>query len=314
VSDIPAGAHGADEPAADETAQVATPTQDDPGGPPPAEDKAAEDKANEQPPPETVEEAIKRLMEESNKARAAKEEADNRFADADRRLTALRNLKLDIDKAKQAYTAAYDQLKRDQTAYADYLTSETDSLEKSLKPAGVQEVKQKADDVKDKEDKLRHTVETRKDALETAVKDRDSSKGSVKDQADLVNKYKQLAATVSARHAKLKSMRDEITKARQARQYALAYWLLTFGDYDTTLHAKPTPIPPDDLPVALLSAVNKLTDYENRLAANEIAVVKRQQEATEAEKQLDEHLATAKADLRKELEQLQTPTTGDTYA
>jgi hypothetical protein len=83
------------------------------------------------------------------------------------------------------------------------------------------------------------------------------------------------------------------------------------------LNGEPKLIRPDELPVALLTAVNKLTDYENRLAANEIAVVKRQLEVTEAEKQLADHIATGEAQLRKELEQLQTaegPTTGDTHA
>ncbi|ROP33650.1 hypothetical protein [Couchioplanes caeruleus] len=42
------------------------------------------------------------------------------------------NLQRDIAKAKDTYTGAYEQLKRDQQSYGDFLKSEIETLEERL--------------------------------------------------------------------------------------------------------------------------------------------------------------------------------------
>src|SRR4249920_1127265 len=144
MSESTAGAGDVTEPPAEnETAEPGPPAKDETAEPGPP----AEDETTEPGPPakgETVEEAIARLEAESKKAREEKEAADSRFTDVDGRLTALRNLQRDIDKAMLAYKSVRDQLKIDQQAYLDYQESEQESLEKQLKPEGVGEVKKKS--------------------------------------------------------------------------------------------------------------------------------------------------------------------------
>jgi chromosome segregation ATPase len=254
---------------------------------------------------ETVEQAIARLEAESRAARDEKEAADSRLADADGRLTALRNLQKDSEKATLAYESVHDQLKIDQQGYLDYYESEEESLEKLLGPEMVAEVKNKSDASRSDYDKAAAAVEAKKADLAAAENRRDESNALRKQRADRVAQYKQLATTIGARHATLKSMRDEVAKARQSGQYALAYWLLEFRDFKSVLdEGSAALIDPGELPADLLAAVNALADAERDHAANESAVGKRRNELAEAERQLADQKAKGETRLRDQLKQL----------
>jgi chromosome segregation ATPase len=231
---------------------------------------------------ETVEQAIARLEAESRAARDEKEAADSRLADADGRLTALRNLQKDSEKATLAYESVHDQLKIDQQGYLDYYEASRSDY-----------------------DKAAAAVEAKKADLAAAENRRDESNALRKQRADRVAQYKQLATTIGARHATLKSMRDEVAKARQSGQYALAYWLLEFRDFKSVLdEGSAALIDPGELPADLLAAVNALADAERDHAANENAVGKRRNELAEAERQLADQKAKGETRLRDQLKQL----------
>jgi hypothetical protein len=262
---------------------------------------------NDNPPgAETLEQTVERLTREAGTARAAKEEAESAFTQVDRRLTAVLNLQRDIAKATDTYTAAYEQLKRDQQSYGDFLKSEIETLEERLGDV-KKDADQKVKDLNDAIGALHATADTKRTALATATTARDTAKSAVKDQTDVVARYRQLSATIAARHAQLKTMRDEAIKARQAGQYAVAYWLLKYRTYESTLTGEPAIVKPDEFPAELLGQVTTLTDRENTLAAAEADVVRCGQELAAAEKNLAAKETSGDADIRKELEALQAP-------
>jgi hypothetical protein len=254
---------------------------------------------------ETLEQAIARLQVESQKAQEAKEAADSRVADADGRLTALRNLQRDSEKARLAYESAREQLEIDQQGYRDFYESEEESLAKLLGPEAVAEVKKKSDDRQAAYDAAKAAVEAKKADLAAAEERRDAAAAVRKEKADQVSQYKALATTIGGRHAQLKAMRDEVTKARQAGQYALAYWLLELRDFRSVLDKGARDlIDPEELPAKLLAAVNELGDAERDYAASESAVGKRRIELAAAEKELADQKAQGETRLRDQLKQI----------
>lgn len=254
---------------------------------------------------ETIEEAIARLEAAFAEARTEKEEADRTFADADGRLTALRNLKRDSETATLAYEKVHDQLTIDQQGYLDYNETEDDSLVKLLGPRAVAEVEEKVEAATAAHDEAVEAVEAAKAALAAAERRRDDSRSVVKERSDRVARYKQLPATIGARHARLKSMRDEVVKARQAGQYALAYWLLVCRDFRSVLdEASQELIEPEELPGRLLAAVNEVADAERDHAKHESTVTKRRNELAEAERRLADLKANGEARLRDQLKQI----------
>ena len=300
---------GQERPAEDEIGQE-RPAEDEIGQERPAEDEIeqeplAEDETAEQKPSEIVDKELKRQDEETERAREVAEGAGSTYKDQKGRSEALSNLKKDIDQAVLVYASVRDQLKIDQQAYLDYQESEKESLEKLLGPEAAAEVKKKSEDKRLADDKAVVGVESKRKELAAAEKERDDSDKSRKGKATEVAEWKQLAATIGARHAKLKSMRDEITKAHQAGHYALAYWLLELRDYDKELKVGAAAlIMPDEMPAVLLAAVKSLADAEKDYAAKESTVGKRRNELAEAEKQLADRKAQGEARLRDELKQM----------
>lgn len=280
---------------------------------PPSEDEPAElgpsasygTVAGTPTPGETVDEAITELEGKVAEAREKKEAADRTLADADGRLTALRTLKPDSEKAAAAYEKVHDQLTIDQQSFRDYYESELDSLEKLLGPEAVAEVKKRADARKSDYDAAVAAVEAAKAALAAAEGQRAASDAARRAKADRVGRYKQLATTIGARQATLKSMQSEVAKARQAGQYALAFWLLECRDFKAVLdEGSAQLVEPDELPGRLLAAVNESADAERDHAANESAVTKRRSELAEAEKRLADQKSQGEARLREQLKQL----------
>jgi hypothetical protein len=179
------------------------------------------------PPTDLLQDAIDEIRTKADDAKEAKVKADGESAALDGQLTALLSLKKDSDKAKQAYEAAHEQLTIDQQAFQDYDESAKEELEKQLTAKGIDAVKDLvgAKKTADKDranaaDTATKNLQDAKDAAATTEQDR-------KAKADDLTQYKQLATTIGAQHAKLKALRDEVTKARQATQPGLAYWLLT---------------------------------------------------------------------------------------
>jgi hypothetical protein len=255
------------------------------------------------PPPKTLDETIAEAQAEADTRKAAKEKADSESAASDGRLAALLALKKDSDKAVQTYTAAHEQLTIDQQAFEDYDDSARQDLEKQLKDAGKAKVTKLAADKRKADDDRKKEVATAQDNLQTAKDAATTAEQDRKAKADVVTQYKQLATTISARHATLKALRDEVTKARQVNQPGLAFWLLVrpggFGtqlaDADTLL------IDPEKLPAQLLTTVSELAAAETAKAAADAAVVRRQAELATAQRALADQLANGEKQLRADL-------------
>ncbi|WP_222271518.1 hypothetical protein [Modestobacter marinus] len=255
------------------------------------------------PPTDPLQGAIDEIRTKADDAKEAKVKAEGVSAALDGQLAALLSLKKDSDKAKQAYEAAHEQLTIDQQAFEDYDESAKEELEKQLKDKGIKAVndlvaaKKKADtDRANAVATARKNLQDAKDAAEAAEQDR-------KAKADDLAQYKQLATTIGAKHAKLKALRDETTKARQASQPGLAYWLLT---RKTGFEAQLEDvggwlIEPSELPDRLLDAINKLAAAEATKAAADGTVAKRQAELAEAERQNADQTANAEKKLRDDL-------------
>lgn len=288
----------------------------DPEGPQPETESPAADAAAADPPAaeapappagETLEEAVARLTRESQQARDDKEAADSRYADVDGRLAAVLNLQRDIEKAGQAYGAVYPQLLADEKAYAEFHDSETENLKRLLGPATLADLENQVATSAASLAQAQADVDAKSTALQAAVQDRDQADQVRKEKDAAAKELKNLGGTVAARHAKVKTFRDEITKARQAEFYALAYWLLEKRDYTVTLNGSPALVAPEALPDTLLQAVNGLADAERDFAQKAATAVKRQDDLAVAEKRLADEKSQGEARLRDDLKQL-TPT------
>lgn len=255
---------------------------------------------------DSIEKEIERLKKEAQEARDAKDTADITFADKDNRLSTLRTVQRDLDANQQSYAKAYDQLKRDEQVYRDYLNSEKESLEQLLKGL-ADEVRNKDAALKSDRQALEQQVTEKTKALQEAEAKRDASQADVKDKTERVSQYKKLAATITSRLATLKSRRDEITKADQAGQYAVAYWLLVCRDYSNVLGGEPNLIKPDELPQRLITALDALATAESQLKKDERAVSKCRDDLAAAKTARDDHVANAEKNLRAQLEQMQPP-------
>lgn len=251
-------------------------------------------------PPETIAEAIARLEAERAAALTAKESADSAFADADGRLEALQKLQADIDKATEAYEGSFDQLKIEQQAYDDYDESERECLEDILGHlTGDVDRATAATDTA-----LANAVQRVASAehdVAAAERDRNDKDNTRLVAAGRLTALQQLAATIAARHGLLRKIRDAVNKAHQDGDYALAYWLLKHGSYRDLLNGEPMLIDPDELPAALLEAVNALGDAEEALASCEATLAKQRQELTDAEAELADRKAKGEAELRDQL-------------
>ena len=146
---------------------------------------------------------------------------------------------------------------------------------------------------------------TATNALTAAETKSAESKKDRKAKAAVVTQYKQLAATIGAGHTKLKALRDEAVKARQAGQYALAYWLVTRPDFSSVLgETAKELIEPNDLPAKLLTAVNELAAADTADAENDKALAKARVALADANRKNAEQQSKGEADLRDELKKI----------
>jgi hypothetical protein len=252
-----------------------------------------------------LEQAIEDARNQATAAKTAKEAADSTFVEADGRLTALRNLQREHDKAKEAYTAAYDRLKIAQKDFRDYSEDETKNLAELLGTEGVDAVEVQVAAKRGKDDATTAAVTAAKDKL-TAAQDASAIRETERKQkAATVDEYKQLAAAIGAGHTKLRGLREEVVKARQAGKYALGYWLLVNRGFPKALETVETKlIKPDDLPDGLLTAVKELAAAEAAKVTADTLVVTRRNELAEAEREAAEQTTNGENDLRAELDKI----------
>jgi hypothetical protein len=257
-------------------------------------------------PPETVEQAIARLTKEAEAAQKAKDAADSAFADVDGHLTALRNLQKESDKANQAYKAAHDQLEIDQQGFLDYYDSEKDNLEHLLGTTALKAIDTKVQAKRGADKAAADAVTTANNALTAAATQSDESKADRTEKAAAVTRYQQLPATIGAGHTKLKALRDEAVKARQAGLYALAYWLLVSRpEFSSVLEVSAAElIEPDALPAKLLAAVNELAAAEHTQAENDKALAKCRVDLANAQRENAEQQTKGETALREELKNI----------
>jgi chromosome segregation ATPase len=265
---------------------------------------------------DSIAEELARLEADAETARAEKAEADAALADLENRLATLRAVQKDAATATSAYTAAYERLGREDQAFEEYHQFQEEGLRRQLGEDGVAEVEELVQARKDRADELDQAADDAATTLRDAEAERDRLKDEVKELADALAGWKKLTATVTAQHAELTTRREEITKARQAGEYALAYWLLgrararreSFDD-------GPRLIDPDDLEDELLGAVEALADAQKDLADAERAATTAKADLAAATKARDKHRAESEAQLRESLRTAGThATTGESNA
>lgn len=264
----------------------------------------------------SINEELARLESDAATARAEKVQADAALADLENRLATLRSVQQDADAATTAYAAGYERLSREDEAYEEYLEFQDESLRERLGEDGVAEVEALVTAWSDRADDLDTAVTTAARTLADAESERDRLKGEVKECSDDLAGWKKLTATVTAQHTDLKTRREEITKARQAGEYALAFWLL--GQARTRRESfddGPRLIDPDDLEEELLDAVDELAKAQKELAAAELAATLAKADLAAATKARDKHRAESEAQLRESLRTAGThATTGEPNA
>ncbi|MBB2948499.1 hypothetical protein FB565_008282 [Actinoplanes lutulentus] len=111
---------------------------------------------------------------------------------------------------------------------------------------------------------------------------------------------------MKARHTRLKSLRDEIVKAGEARQYALAY-LVLHRDFEPALTGEPALVATGDLPKSLLTALTSLGDAEKDLADKERTVTAKKAALDTAKAALDDHTKNSGTRLRQEMKDKPVP-------
>ncbi|OLT00499.1 hypothetical protein BJF90_34880 [Pseudonocardia sp. CNS-004] len=252
-----------------------------------------------------MEEAIEEARNQATAAKTAKEAADSTFVEADGRLTALRNLQREHDKAKEAYTAAYDRLQIAQKDFRDYSEDEKKNLAELLGKEGVDAVRVQVTAKTGKDNATTAAVTKAKGGITAAQTASATSETKRKQKAAAVDEYKQLAAAIGAGHTKLRGLREEVVKARQAGKYALAYWLLVNRGFSEVLKAAQNQlIKPDELPDRLLTAVKELAAAEAAKVTADTLVVTRRNELAEAEREAAEQKTNGENDLRAELDKI----------
>lgn len=252
-------------------------------------------------PPKTLDEAIARADKAAADAKSAKDRADGAFTIADSNRTVLTNLKRDSDKVLQAYEAAHPQLTIDQQSFADFSENEKESLDDLLGAATGDVARVVADKVKADEDSAT-ALDAATTALAAVEGGRATAEAGRKASADALDRLKQLAIAIGAEHAKLKAQRDDVAKARQAGQYALAYWLLTERGFDDVLAAAEAElIDPAALPTAMLEAAQALISAQRTEEAAVAAVAAASAALAEAERKDAEQRAKGEATLRAAL-------------
>lgn len=265
---------------------------------------------------DTIAEELARLESDAATARAEKAEADAALADLENRLATLRVVQKDAETATAAYTAAYERLGREDQAYEEYLQCQEEALRRQLGEDGVRVVEALVSARSDRADELDETATDAATTLRSAEAERDRLKDEVKERADAMAGWKKLTAAVTAQHTELTTRREEITKARQAGEYALAYWLLGRArERRESFTSGPRLIDPGDLVDELLGAVEALADAQKDLADAERAATAAKADLAAATKARDKHRADSEAQLRESLRTAAThATTGESNA
>lgn len=256
-------------------------------------------------PVDPIAQEIQRLESETDCAREQKVKAESKFLDRQNRLTALQAVQRDIDTTLTAYRAAYGRLAREAKAIEEFLKCEKESLRKRLGEDGVEQVRQLSDARAAMGETLKKQALDAEASLQQAEADRDDRKKDVKKRGEELSEWKKLTATITARQTELRTMRDEVTSATQAGQDGVAYWLLGCAEdkYDSFAQ-DPRLIKPDEVPQALLRAVQNLADAEKSYAEAERAVAIAKDDRVAAVKEWDRHEKESEAELRDALRQI----------
>lgn len=272
------------------------------GAPPPDDDSTGSSPTSSGSSDDTIAEELARLESDAATARAEKAEADAALADLENRLATLRVVEKDAGTTTTTYTTAHERLDREAQAYQEYLQFQEEGLRHLLGEDGVSEVEALVRARSDRTEELDAATADAAATLHDAEAALDRLKVEVKERADALTGWKKLTATVTAQHADLTGLREEITKARQAGEYALAYWLLGRARARReSLTSGPRLVEPGDLEDELLDAVEALADTQKELADAERAATAAKADLTAATKARDKHRAESEAQLRENL-------------
>jgi DNA repair exonuclease SbcCD ATPase subunit len=253
----------------------------------------------------SIDEEIECLKSHVVGKRDTRDAAENEYQALQNRLKALEDVQRDLEATLKAYEPAYEQLAREDRAYKDYLDCERGSLEDLLGTNGIETVGKLVSARSSTSESLKKKVDDFRTALDTAESEREARKGEVKQRRDELNEWKKLTSTITARHAQLKSMRDEVTKAHQAGYYGLAYWLFTLVEekYHEFV-GDPRLVDPEDVPQALRTAVQGLAEAEKCHSMAERRAKAAKDDLTSATGELDQHNKGSEAKLREDLQQI----------
>lgn len=253
--------------------------------------------------PPTLEEQLAQLQEDLGDAKDAQTEANSTVTDLEQRITALTTLQGEIGQAESDYTDAHPELAENEQACREYLDYETKCLTEILGTATATV----GDTVTTHESELSAAQQAVDDAkttlerLEGELSDADEDRQEANAAADAL---KNMVATIESRLGSLDAIKTDVNAAHEDTHYALAYWLLTYGDFEEILNGDPALIDPDELADALHAAVNAASDAEEAHAAKELEVTGQQAALVEAEAALETLTKNSDESLREALKDI----------
>jgi hypothetical protein len=245
---------------------------------------------------------IKDLKGTRDAARKERAKADGILGDRDNRLQVLEGVERDYPATKKAYEVAYDQLVRDAENLKDYLDCEESKLHERLGKKAAGDVSQLVKDRDSRTARLERDVKKAKYKLGQTTSPLEPFNQAIKDRTAVLNEWKNLTATVTAQHAELGKLRDDITKARQDGYYGLAYGLLLMAQNKRNSHGSgPRLVAPADVHREFHTAGEKLAGAQKRLGAAQRKLESDKAALAAATQDLDEHRKSSEARLRVDL-------------
>jgi chromosome segregation ATPase len=249
----------------------------------------------------TIQEELEDLRKARERARRDRESAEGVYVNTEARLAVLDGVERDYPTTKKTYDDAYPQLRRDHDNLTDYLDCEESNLKTRLGAAAAQVDRLVEDRDKKSRQLERAFVKATKDVQQTSAP-LEAFNEAIKKRTAELNAWKNLTATVTAQHTELKKFRDDINKARDGGDYALAYGLLVMAKSKRQKHkGGPHLVEPSEVHQEFHVAGEKLVKAQRELASAQRDLEVRKAVLAAVTKDLDEHRKTSEARLRVEL-------------
>lgn len=263
----------------------------------------------------TIQKELEDLRKARERARRDRESAEGAYVSTEGRLAVLDGVERDYPTTKKTYDDAYPQLRRDHDNFTDYLDCEESNLKTRLGSAAVTEVDRLVDDRDEKSRQLeRAFAEATKDVQQTTAP-LEAFNEAIKKRTAELNAWKNLTATVTAQHAELKKFREDINKARDGGDYALAYGLLVMAKSKRKEHTHgPRLVKPSEVHQEFHLAGEKLVKAQRKLATAQRDLETRKAVLAAVTKDLEEHRKTSEARLRVELVEIKPADDGASSA